>query len=697
MVCGNPRFDRNRLRLLLEERLPPDTEAEFLTHLERCETCRRELEALAANPKWWKEAKKLLAPSPAGSPATAGPQGDPTDLPDSETAQGSWRAFLQPTDAPGSIGRLDRYDVVGLLGRGGMGVVLKAMDAELDRYVAIKVLSPELASDPDARRRFTREARAAAAVVHPHVMPIHAVGSAGDIPYLVMPYVAGQSLQARIERDGALETCDVLRIGLQVAAGLAAAHARGLVHRDIKPANILLESEQQRVLITDFGLARAVDNAGLTRTGAVAGTPHYMSPEQAEGRTVDHRSDLFSLGSLLYAMSTGRSPFRAEGTLAVLRRICDVPHRSAREVNPNVPETLSRVIDRLLAKSPDDRYASAQQVASVLAEHLAQFEPVDPVCRTGSEAAWQASPALPLPSLRSNPTDGSIQSPSDPVRQTGSTNVRRPSARAVYLAAAAALILAVAAIVVAAALLLSSRRTAASAVSPIRAIGGSRFREEFSHDFRGGRYDPSLFFPLGVDSFYRLGMFRPERDGLRIVVPQDLADAKAYVGFAPTLAIHGDFQITAGYELIQVGIPTGGLGIGAGVYLCARGSVNAAKLCRYVVPAGRQEYFIFAHIRAGTGERATRSEYFPAAGRWGRLRFERTGSALRLLAAEEDSDEFGQLVRVEDFGAGPVDLVRLEANAEGAPGTTEILWKDLEIRAKKLFVVNLPALRRPGR
>jgi len=191
-------------------------------------------------------------------------------------------------------------------------------------YVAVKLMAPHLAASGSARRRFTREARAAAAIVHPHVMPIHSVNSSGRLPYLVMPCVACESLQQRINREGPLELKEILRISSRIAAGLAAAHAQGLVHRDVKPANILLEKGVDRVMLTDFGLARAVDDASLTKTGVIAGTPQYMSPEQARGEAIDHRSDLFSLGSVMYAMCTGRPPFRAETSYGILRRITDL-------------------------------------------------------------------------------------------------------------------------------------------------------------------------------------------------------------------------------------------------------------------------------------------------------------------------------------------------------------------------------------
>ncbi|MCA9086585.1 MAG: serine/threonine protein kinase, partial [Planctomycetaceae bacterium] len=182
----------------------------------------------------------------------------------------------------------------------------------------------------------------------------------------VMPYVDCESLQERLDREGQLPTLDILRIAHQVANGLAAAHGQGLVHRDVKPANILLEKSVDRVMLTDFGLARAVDDATLTRTGLIAGTPQYMSPEQARGDAVDTRSDLFSLGSVMYAMATGRPPFRAETSYGILRRVTDEEPRRIEELNSDIPTWLTSLITKLLAKSPDDRFADADHLAELL-------------------------------------------------------------------------------------------------------------------------------------------------------------------------------------------------------------------------------------------------------------------------------------------------------------------------------------------
>jgi serine/threonine-protein kinase len=365
------------------------SDPELESHLEHCAVCREELERLAAAPQWWEGAQSYLSEADRLKNAAAH-----DDLNPAVTSSGAQRTvassvsaadraqlmswlpsgLLQPSTDERTIGRIGAYEVLESIGRGGMGVVVKAFDPALNRYVALKVLAAELAHNASARRRFAREAQAAAAVVHDHVVPIYAVDGTGPIPYLVMAYIPGRSLQERIDETGPLEVREILRIGMQTAAGLAAAHAQGLVHRDIKPANILLENGVERVRITDFGLARAMDEASQTQSGVLAGTPQYMAPEQASGEAIDYRTDLFSLGSVLYAMCTGHSPFRAETTVAVLRRICDGSPRPVREINSDIPDWLAAIITKLLSKRPGDRYGSAEDVARLLAEHLAQLQ-----------------------------------------------------------------------------------------------------------------------------------------------------------------------------------------------------------------------------------------------------------------------------------------------------------------------------------
>ncbi len=261
-----------------------------------------------------------------------------------------------------------------IVGTGAVGVVLKGFEPRLQRFVAIKVLAPQLTGSAAARKRFAREARAAAAISHENVVMIHAVEE-GTHPYLVMEYVPGQSLQARLDSSGPLPVADIVTIARQVASGLAAAHARGLVHRDVKPANILLETPGTRAKLTDFGLAQEDGDGSRSQSAVLAGTPLYMAPEQARGAAVDQRTDLFSLGSVLYAMCTGRPPFRAGNPLAVLRKICEEQPEPIRQLNPAIPAWLAALVERLLAKAPEQRLQSAREVVEVLQRQQAPAVP----------------------------------------------------------------------------------------------------------------------------------------------------------------------------------------------------------------------------------------------------------------------------------------------------------------------------------
>jgi eukaryotic-like serine/threonine-protein kinase len=304
--------------------------------------------------------------------ATTGP--GPTDVHSEPAAPASIAAVLDhiarlgPPAGPGMLGRLDHYDLLHVVSRGGFGTVLRARDTKLDRVVAVKLLAPNLSADAAARRRFAREARAAAAIRDDHVVAIHAVREDGPAPYLVMEFVEGGTLADRLRGGRPLPVRDGLRLGAEIARGLAAAHARGLVHRDVKPANVLLDAATGRARLTDFGLARVAAGApdALTATGALFGTPGYMSPEQARGQPLDARSDLFSLGVVLYQMTTGELPFRGPDVLSVLTALAlDTPPAPA-ERNALVPPELSALVGRLLARDPAGRPATARAVADEL-------------------------------------------------------------------------------------------------------------------------------------------------------------------------------------------------------------------------------------------------------------------------------------------------------------------------------------------
>ena len=276
--------------------------------------------------------------------------------------------FLEPPTREDSLGRLGHYEILEVVGRGAFGTVLRAFDEKLERIVAIKVLAPEMASTSPARKRFVREARTAAAVRHENVVAIYAVEN-DPIPYLVMEYIPGKTLQERLDKQGPLDLANVVRLGKQIADGLAAAHEQGLIHRDIKPANILLEGGvEERVKITDFGLARTADDASMTQSGVIAGTPMYMAPEQAHGEKLDQRADLFSFGSVLYQMLSGRPPFRARTTMAVLKRVTQDTPRPIQEIIPEMPDWMCELIGHLHAKNPNERYNSAREVSELLAQ-----------------------------------------------------------------------------------------------------------------------------------------------------------------------------------------------------------------------------------------------------------------------------------------------------------------------------------------
>jgi serine/threonine protein kinase len=249
-----------------------------------------------------------------------------------------------------------------------MGVVFQAEDPHLRRPVALKVMRPSLAASPEFHRRFLREARLAAALDHEHVVTVYQVGEDRGVPYLAMQLLRGQTLEDRLQRAGGrLPLPEVLRVGREVAEGLAAAHARGLVHRDIKPANVWLEGRRGRVRIVDFGLARGSESdAQFTQAGAVIGTPAYMAPEQASAAAVDARSDLFSLGAVLYRVATGEFPFGGRDTLSVLNALATRTPAPPHRVVPSLPRLFSGLVMRLLAKDPDDRPQTAREVVEAI-------------------------------------------------------------------------------------------------------------------------------------------------------------------------------------------------------------------------------------------------------------------------------------------------------------------------------------------
>jgi serine/threonine protein kinase len=277
--------------------------------------------------------------------------------------------FLASPQAQDELGRLGPYRVLKVLGTGAMGVVFQAEDPHLRRPVALKVMRPHLAASAEYHRRFLREARLAAAIEHEHIVTVYQVGEDRGVPYLAMQLLRGETLEDRLGRraGGGLPLPVVLRIGREIAEGLAAAHARGLVHRDIKPANVWLEERRSRVRIVDFGLARGSEpDAQFTQAGAVIGTPAYMAPEQATGAVVDARCDLFSLGAVLYRAATGKAPFGDRDTMSILHALATRAPVPPHKIVPSLPRMFSGLVMRLLAKDPNDRPQSAREVVEAI-------------------------------------------------------------------------------------------------------------------------------------------------------------------------------------------------------------------------------------------------------------------------------------------------------------------------------------------
>ena len=326
-------------------------------------------EALTLPPQNSGQAEKESLSNAEGETGLGARQGQETQAFIAEGPSPQSYDFLAPAQKPDEIGRLGPYRVLKVLGAGGMGVVFRAEDPGLQRLVALKAMLPSMASSAGAKERFFREARAAAALKHPHIVSIHQVGEDRGAPFLAMEYLEGEALDDRLKRETSLPLPEVLRIGREIAEGLEAAHEKGLIHRDIKPANLWLEGKKGNVKILDFGLARAMgDTTHLTQSGAIIGTPAYMAPEQASGNQVDSRCDLFSLGCVLYCMCTGERPFKGNDTMSVLMALAMNNPQPPVSLNLEVPTELSDLVMQLLAKKPEDRPASAKMVVEKLQE-----------------------------------------------------------------------------------------------------------------------------------------------------------------------------------------------------------------------------------------------------------------------------------------------------------------------------------------
>jgi eukaryotic-like serine/threonine-protein kinase len=290
----------------------------------------------------------------------------------------------------------DRYEIETTLGEGGMARVYRGTDGVLGRPVAIKVLADRYAHDDTFVTRFRREAQAAAALNHPNVVSVFDTGDDGQAHYIVMEYVPGQTLADVLKREGPLEPDRASRIAEDVATALQAAHERGLVHRDVKPGNVMIDPEG-RTKVMDFGIARAAADDTLTQTGAVLGTAAYLSPEQAQGTTVDARSDIYSLGCVLYEMVAGRPPFTGDSPVAIAYAHVNDPPDPPSVHRPGVPPELEAVTMRALAKDPDDRYGSAAELRDALAAARAAGVNTEPIGAAAGDTALMPAPGTTAP------------------------------------------------------------------------------------------------------------------------------------------------------------------------------------------------------------------------------------------------------------------------------------------------------------
>jgi serine/threonine protein kinase len=669
--CPSP----ERWQTLLADNLGADEEERCEQHLRLCPAC-QELLARIGDP-----GDALLG--------LARQMGDPTGAPADPTVaeivdrlcegQGPGRLssaerpaleYLLPANRPGLLGILGKYEVAEVIGQGGMGVVLKAFDPDLHRRVAIKVLSPALACSRTARRRFTREARAAAAVRHEHVVAVHGVHETEGLPYLVMEYVAGESLQHRLDRAGPLEVEEVVRIGMQAASGLAAAHAQGLIHRDVKPANLLLENGLARVKITDFGLARAVDDVGLTQSGVVAGTPEYMAPEQARGEPVDHRADLFALGAVLYACCTGRPPFEGPTVLAVLGQVTDEEPVAIRLLNPGVPVWLEPLVGRLMAKDPAQRLQTAAEVAGLLEGYLTHL---------------RRPATVPAPGLPTSPGQSS----------------RRAGRRRRWPWVVAALVL-LPLLGLAGAALLRDDLPADQAPKP-----GPEPRTEYPETFhpalKGNAGEIPGLVTFGPDA---ADCVRLEPDGLRITLPPTWPRQRPGTGVATDFGVKGDFEITVTFEVLR-DARGGGWGNPTQLRLVVvpsehprpgvwqKASQNRALLCREAPGRGNVGGFL-VDATSWHPEDITRdpwgNEIFtnierhaltqaPAEASAGRLRLVRRGSTLSFFTSDGPDGDF-TLLHTQDFGTEDLKNVRILASTGGPGVSFDAVVNDVSIRAE---------------
>ncbi len=613
-----------------------------------------------------------------------------------------WADLLAPPEGPTELGRLGSYRVLEVAGAGGMGIVFQAEDVQLKRLVALKVMKPALAVSRGARQRFLREAQIAAAIEHDHIVTIYQVEQVGQLPFLAMQWLQGETLEQRLKSQIRLPVDEILRIGHQTAMGLAAAHEKKLIHRDVKPANIWLEEESDRVKLLDFGLARAVDDdLQLTAVSAIAGTPAYMAPEQALGGVLDERTDLFAMGCILYRMCTGMAPFHGASALATLRSVEQDHPQTPRELRDEIPEGLSRLVMGLLEKSPQRRPPSAEAVVRIIAaigqpheaEQIASLfargADREPIARAGvscrsprgqvrGRRSWKrltvALGAVVFVGLAG--TVWHLASPWFSASQTATHLENRSGPQAV----------------------------ASSAPMPLGlGTAGERLTAEYHHDFRGGAFDIEKLLPVGFDSVFSLTLLRPEEQGLRITVPASQSRIRPRIGFSPMCRIVGDFEIMASYEILAAEGLQAGRGVGPTIYLLSTGRASGYSFrCNAISPtdpnsSGGGRVFVVQFPEEDTsGKDVSQWKYFPASSSSGVLCLARRGQTLNYFVAE--AGEPFRLLATAPVNPDPIDHIRVYASLEGGEGALDMRWNDMTIRAEDVQWIDPPLLnarRRP--
>jgi serine/threonine-protein kinase len=326
------------------------------------------------------------------------------------------------------VDRIGHYRIVAELGRGGMGIVYKAHEESLNRFVAIKVLGEHLTEDPDQVERFLREARSAASLNHPNIVQIYAVSEDDGRHFFAMEYVSGNSLQQILRSSGPLDPIQVAKIALQTASGLRAAHEQGIIHRDIKPANLLID-DRGLVKIADFGLALVTGGVSrLTATGMFMGTPGYLSPEQCLDQDPDHRTDIYSLGVTLYEALSGKVPFTADSPLALLRQIVDVEPPDLGELKPDVDPELRTIVTRMMAKDRDLRVSSCAELIGGLEKFLEARGASGNLVERVAASAGSPTPPSPPPATAADLDSQPTRQVSSDAIAAGATAVTAPAA-----------------------------------------------------------------------------------------------------------------------------------------------------------------------------------------------------------------------------------------------------------------------------